>query len=106
MRSGLAYWFVDVPSIENQQFLLYSIQAGYETDKFSFIGGFSGRRRLSFDEEHDEVQNLYQVGIAANYRFSKVSPGIYFRIPLYDQEHDEWPKINSVIGFNFNFLLR
>lgn len=78
-------------------FLGYSAQAGYDTERFSVIGGVSGRALLSEGGADFGARSVHQLGFNASLGLGKARPGLHFRLPL-----DEGLKetITSVLGVN------
>ena len=82
---------------DTELFLGYSAQAGYESERFSLLGGLMGRANLTEEGGDFGERSVHQLAFNASAGLGKIRPGIHFRLPL-----DEGLKesIDSVFGFN------
>ena len=101
LRGGSALWIETGEGDETELFLLYSVQAGYESSKFNFIGGFTGRWWLNEDGDFGE-RTFHQLGLAANVAFGVARPGISFRVPL---DEDMTDILDIVYGLTLSLNL-
>ena len=101
-RGGSAIWIATGDRDETELFLLYNAQAGYESQGFSFVTGFSGRWLLTEEDLDFGERTFHQLGLAANVTFEKVQPGISFRVPL---DEDMTDILDFVFGLTFGINL-
>jgi len=78
-------------------FISYSAQAGYESERFSILGGVTGRALLTEENASFAERSIHQLGFNASVGLGKVRPGVHFRLPLDD---DLKNVIDSVLGVN------
>jgi hypothetical protein len=76
----------------------YSAQAGYESERFSLLGGLTGRANLT----EEDAGSVHQLGFNASLGLGNVRPGIHFRIPLDDELKES---MDFVLGFNLGIQL-
>jgi len=96
LRSGPSL-LINTGGDDTELFIGYSAQAGYESERFSLLGGLTGRANMTEEGDDFGERSVHQLGFNASAGFGKVRPGIHFRLPL-----DEGLKesIDSVFGFN------
>ncbi len=105
LRVGPSYWLKTGDSVELETFLLYGLHAGYESEKFSIGGGFTGRKWLSPGEEGFN-STFHQLGFGVSYQVGRVRPGLYLRQPfLPDLEDSPVQNIDYVAGLNLSVQL-
>lgn len=100
LRGGpslLIYTGKDSFDDEVELFMSYSAQAGYESERFSILGGITGRAILTEQDASFEERSVHQLGFNASVGLGKVRPGVHFKLPLDD---DLKRSMNSVLGFN------
>ena len=97
-RGGPSGWIATSDRVESELLLLYSAQAGYESQQVSFVAGFSGRLILTEEDIDFGERTLHQLGLAANVAFGVVQPGISFRVPL-DED------LTDILDFIFGLTL-
>jgi hypothetical protein len=78
-------------------FLGYSAQTGYESERFSILGGITGRALLTTEDASFDERSIHQLGFNASVGLGQVRPGVHFRLPLDD---DLKAIIDSVLGLN------
>ncbi|MCI0330807.1 MAG: hypothetical protein L0196_07635 [candidate division Zixibacteria bacterium] len=100
LRVGPAFFIPIERAPEHELFGDYSLQAGYQFDRVTLLGGFSGRGLLS----ESNVGNRFvdQFGLAAGYRAGNFIPGVHLRFPL-DVELNDF--VDFVFGVNVGYRL-
>ena len=97
LRGGPVFWIASGDREESETFILYSVQAFYESGIIRIGGGFSGRYAASMDEGTFGERSMHQLTFGLDVILGIFRPGAYIRIPL-DDEYKEM--INSVIGIS------
>ncbi len=97
LRGGPSFWFASGDREETETFILYSVQAFYETGILRFGGGFSGRYLATADNGDFSERSLHQLTFGVDIILGMFRPGAYIRIPL-DEEYKEM--ISSVFGIS------
>jgi hypothetical protein len=85
VRAGPSFWINTEERYyggDNELYLLYSAQAGYETETVSYQGGATGRCVLTTDDGNFGERSVHELGMAASFGVGKVWPGVQFRLPL------------------------
>ncbi len=99
LRCGPSFW-INTERQENDDatewFLLYSAQAGYETETVSVQGGANGRWFLSVGEGSFGERTVHELGLAASLGLGRAWPGVQFRLPL-DAD------LKEILDFSFGF---
>lgn len=88
---------------DTELFIGYSAQAGYESERFSVLGGLTGRAILTESGGNFAERSLHQLGFAANAGFGSLRPGIHLRLPL---DEDLQDSLDFVLGFNLVIQLQ
>lgn len=65
----------------------YSAQAGYEAERFSLLGGLTGRTFVTGDGTFAE-RSLHQLGMSGIVTVGGVQPGITLRVPIGENASD------------------
>jgi hypothetical protein len=97
LRGGPAFWIASGDREESETFILYSVQAFYETGAIRFGGGFSGRYIASLEDADFGERSMHQLTFGLDFILGLFRPGVYIRIPL-DEEYKEM--INTVFGIS------
>jgi len=110
--SGFALRFRGGPSLlintdsgsgdDTELFIGYSAQAGYESERFSLLGGLTGRANLTEEDADFSERSVHQLGFNASLGLGKVRPGLHFRLPL---DEDLKDSLDFVLGFNLGIQL-
>jgi hypothetical protein len=106
LRGGPAFWVnTDKQEFEDdtELFLLYSMQAGYESEQVSIGGGFTGRWLLTEKDLTFGEQTFHQLAFAASAGLGNLRPGIQIRLPLDD---DFKEVVDFVFGVNLGIQLK
>ena len=101
-RLGPILW-INEKTRENDMFLSYGFQLGYELNKVILRGGFTGRAILSEKNLGLGERTVHQLGVALQYTFGYVTPGLHIKIPL---DNDLTQVLDYVLSLNVKFLLR
>ncbi len=78
-------------------FISYSAQAGYESERFSVVGGVTGRALLTEEGGGFDERSVHQLGFNASVGLGKARPGVHFRLPLDENLKDT---LDAVAGIN------
>lgn len=105
-RFGPTIWFNsdDFSGDNGELWLDYSTMLGYETKKFSVMGGLTGRLIVSEDELDFSERTFHQFGVAASIRLANFQPGLYLKVPLDDDLFLD--AVDFVLGFNVGVQLK
>lgn len=85
LRGGPSLWvFVsdEEDDPEDEIWLNYSMQVGYESDSFSVLGGLTGSYWVTQGDDDLIDRTVHQLGVAASLVQGKLRPGVHFRLPL------------------------
>ncbi len=85
LRGGPSLWvFVsdEEDDPEDEIWLNYSMQVGYESDSFSVLGGLTGSYWVTQGDDDLIDRTVHQLGVAASLVYGKLRPGVHFRLPL------------------------
>jgi len=86
LRSGPSLWVFssneDEDDPEDEIWLDYSVQVGYENDSFSVLGGLTGSYWVTQGNDDEIDRTVHQLGVAASLIHGKLRPGVHFRLPL------------------------
>lgn len=88
--------------LDPELFADYSMQLGYEVERFGFLGGFTGRTIITTPGGTFAERTIDQLGLSANIGLGKVRPGLHFRVPL---DEDLGGTVNFVVGINLAYEL-
>lgn len=102
LRGGSAAWIATGEREESELFLLYSAQAGFESQGARLVGGLSGRILLSEEDADLGERTLQQFGGACSFRVGSVEPGVSVRIPL---DEDLSDTVELVVAFGLGIVL-
>ena len=81
----------------------YSLQLGYEGERFGFLGGLTGRTWLTTGGYGTFAERTTdQLAVAASVQLGNVRPGVHFRVPLDDGLSEI---VNFVVGINVGYRL-
>lgn len=100
LRGGpslLIYTGDDAFDDDVELFMSYSAQAGYETERWSILGGVTGRALLTTEDASFDERSIHQLGFNASVGLGQVRPGVHFRLPLDDGLKES---LDSVLGIN------
>jgi hypothetical protein len=105
LRGGPSFWiYTGSGDLDDdvELFLLYSAQAGYESDIFSLIGGVSGRLLATESGLDIGERTAHQLGASASVDLGRVRPGVQFRLPL---DNDFQELLDFAFGLNLGIEL-
>jgi len=88
LRAGFSGWFATGDRDENEWFLLYGVQGGYQTDQVNLMAGLSGRWWLSLEDADFSEKTFHQLVLEADFGLGSVRPGVLIKIPLDDDLKD------------------
>jgi hypothetical protein len=97
LRGGPSVWIASGDREESETFILYSVQAFYETGILRFAGGFSGRYLASADNGDFGERSFHQLTFGLDIILGMFRPGVTIRIPLDDEYKD---MISTVFGIS------
>jgi hypothetical protein len=103
LRCGLTLLVATEKHAESDQCLLYSAQAGYESEEAGFMAGVSGRYVLSEEDGDFGEKTNHQLGLAVSFAAGAVHPGISIRVPL-DEDLSDW--LDFVFGLTLGVPIR
>ena len=85
LRVGPSLWVFgsdEEDDPEDEIWLDYSTQVGYESDSFSVLGGLTGSYWVTQGDDDLIDRTVHQLGVAASLVYGKLRPGVHFRLPL------------------------
>lgn len=88
---------------DTELFIGYSAQAGYESERLSFLGGVTGRAILTEPNLNFSERSVHQAGFAASAGIGKLRPGLHLRLPLDENLKDS---LDFVLGFTLGIQLQ
>lgn len=100
LRAGPAFFLPTESGPDPELFGDYSVQAGYQANRATVLGGLSGRGWLT----ESDLSNRFidQLGFAASYTFGNFIPGVHFRVPLDDNLSNY---VDFIFGINVGYKL-
>lgn len=102
-RGGPVAWIATGDRNDTEWFLLYSAQGGYQSQKFNFLAGLSGRWFMSAEDADFSEKTFHQFGISANVVLGAFKPGIVLKFPLDDDMKELLDLVFGLtLGFNLN----
>ncbi|MGH8004615.1 MAG: hypothetical protein ACRECJ_07830, partial [Limisphaerales bacterium] len=102
-RLGPTLFIPTESSVDAELFADYSLQLGYEGERFGFLGGLTGRTLLTTGGFGTFAERTVdQLAVAASVQLGNVRPGVHFRVPLDDFLSEV---VNFVIGINLGYRL-
>jgi hypothetical protein len=102
-RGGPVAWFATGDRNDTEWFLLYSAQGGYQSQKYNFFAGLSGRWFLSLEDAEFSERTFHQFGISANVILGTFKPGILLKLPLDDDMRQILDLVFGItLGLNLN----
>lgn len=102
LRSGLAFLVPTKDYLENDLYLDYASQAGYQFSRLELLAGLSGRYLVSENGLDFGARTVHQLGVSANFTLGHLLPGAHFRLPLDD---DLQRDLDFVFGINVGYRL-
>jgi hypothetical protein len=102
LRTGLAFLVPTNDYLENDLYVDYASQAGYQFSRLELLAGFSGRYLVTENGLNFGARTIHQLGISANYTLGHFLPGFQFRLPLDD---DLKRDLDFVFGINVGYRL-
>ena len=104
LRSGPSLWVFssneDEDNPEDEIWLDYSVQVGYESDSFSVLGGLTGSYWVTQGDDDEIDKTVHQLGIAASLVQGKLRPGVHFRLPLNSGDDAILAELDFVFGLS------
>ncbi|RMF69788.1 MAG: hypothetical protein D6743_01330, partial [Calditrichaeota bacterium] len=101
-RLGSSILFNTQDKVDPDMFVLFSAQAVEQVGKVEFLGGVTGRVRLTRDRVLGQ-RGFLQFGLAASLGLGPLRPGVHFKFPL---ESDLLEIIDFVAAVNLGVRLR
>ncbi len=104
LRGGPSFW-INTKNDGNdgtELFLLYSAQAGYESERVHVGGSVGGRWFLTVENGDFGERTLHQLGLAASVGLGKAWPGVQIKLPLDNDLEQIW---DFIIGVNLGIQL-
>ena len=102
LRGGPVAWIATGERNESEWFLIYSLQGGYQSEKFNVLAGISGRWFMSVEDVTFGEATFHQFGVAANVVLGTFKPGIILKFPL---DEDLGNLLDLVFGLTLGFNL-
>ncbi|MCK6618946.1 MAG: hypothetical protein HUU32_13015 [Calditrichaceae bacterium] len=104
LRGGPVFWIPTGDSeADNELWLAYGFQAGYESQQVGFSIGFTGRLLATEEDLELGERTFHQLGLAADFGLGNVRPGVHLRLPL---DEDLSDVIDMVFGVNLAIQLQ
>ena len=100
LRAGPTFFLPTESGPDPELFGDYSIQAGYQFNRVSLLGGLTGRGW--FTETGLANRFIDQFGFAASYAAGDFIPGVHFRVPLDDNLSNY---VDFIFGINVGYRL-
>ncbi len=94
-RLGMNGWIPTGDRDDGEFMMMYGMQFGYASDEIQVLTGFGGRLILTEEDLDFSERTFHQLGIAANARVGRFTPGLSMRVPL-DEDLSE--VLNYVFG--------
>jgi hypothetical protein len=88
LRVGPTLWASTGDDGDTELLLDYTAQIGYEGERGSVIGGFTGVMIVTEDDANFGERTYHQAGVAGSLRFNRVMPGMSVRLPLDEDMRD------------------
>jgi hypothetical protein len=82
LRVGPSLWVSTGDDTDTEFLVNYTAQIGYEGERGSVIGGFTGVMIVSEDDANLGERTIHQLAVAGSLRFNRVMPGMSVRLPL------------------------
>ena len=98
LRGGFSGWFATGDRDENEWFLMYGVQGGYQTEQVNVMAGLSGRWWLSLEDADFAEKTFHQLILEADFGLGSVRPGVLIKVPL-DDDLKEF--VDLVWGISF-----
>ncbi|MCI0596524.1 MAG: hypothetical protein L0Z48_08275 [candidate division Zixibacteria bacterium] len=102
LRTGLTFLVPTKDYLENDLYIDYASQAGYQFFRIELLAGFSGRYLVTEKSLDFGARTIHQLGVSANYEVGHFIPGAHFRVPLDD---DLQRDLDFVFGLNLGYRL-
>ncbi len=98
LRGGFSGWIAMGDRDDNEWFLLYSVQGGYQTEQINLMAGLMGRWWLNKEDSDLSDKTFHQLVIEADFGLGSVRPGVLIKVPLDDSWRD---LVDFVWGISF-----
>ncbi len=103
LRIGPSFWVDTGETLaDNEVFVDYSAQLGYEGGAMRWLGGLTGRWFATGEGDFGN-RSFHQFGAALAVKLGQVEPGVQVRVPL---DEDLSDIIDFVVGFNLTVYAR
>ena len=103
VRGGITGWIPSGDRDENEWFLVYALQGGYQTEQVNILLGISGRFWLSRENVEFSDSIFHQFVVTTNFNIGSVQPGLVLKLPLNENLKD---MVNLVFGVSFAVNLK
>jgi hypothetical protein len=103
VRGGITGWIPSGDRDENEWFLVYTLQGGYQTEQVNILLGISGRYWLSRENVEFSDSIFHQFVVTTNFNIESVRPGLILKLPLNENLQD---MIDLVFGVSLAVNLK
>ncbi len=104
LRAGPAFMAVteEGNDTDPELFADYGAQIGYQKDRITLMGGFTGRAIITEGDLSFSERTIQQLGLSGSHAFGNFIPGLLFRVPMDDDLGDI---LDFVFGINVGYRL-